>query len=280
MKYIRLLRIPDQYLQIGTALIAGFYFHLDKPFTLLWALSCTLLSFTIFLINEMTDRIDTDIHSWNDIHVKDKNINVYIVYSIGLLISVLGLIIAYYLNLFIWAAIYLIIGILYSVKPVRMKGVFLLDLLAQFAVWIIIPVLGPAWLMNKLDDPVIIPGLLSLCLMIIPSLYAYQLADLEADKKACLNCTHVVLGINKSLWIGLTSGILGITVFLLVGLWNIVPFAFVVPLITLYSFYKYILWFRIKSEKEFNLSLQSYVKLIKPLTRLFIFFLLVIYILQ
>ena len=70
MKYLRLLRLPDQYIQFAAGIAAGMLLGSREPRILWWAVATIFLAIPAYMVNELVDRKDTDRYSWNPIHKK------------------------------------------------------------------------------------------------------------------------------------------------------------------------------------------------------------------
>lgn len=264
--YLRLLRLEDQYLQIGAILASALLFDLNKISAFWWIVAATCISFVGFIINEFTDRHDTDKNSWNSVHVKSwKMIKMPVVLVMIAGFSLLAFLLAYALDTVYWTGIMWFLAIAYSLKPLRFKAVFALDIFSQLAVWIVIPFLALVWG----NSQAIYLGLMSAgffwCVF-----YPYQIADYDADKKAKIHPTHIVLGIKQALGIGLISGVLATLLYLLnPSLWSLVwlwPFAAVLGIVL----FQYIVWLKMKSAEKLLKSMQLYAKIMNPLGRLMV----------
>src|SRR3989344_6844611 len=70
VKYFRLLRLQDQYIQAGFAIAVGAYLGTREWWIFLWAAACTCVSFVGFILNQLNDQRDVDRYSWNPVHLK------------------------------------------------------------------------------------------------------------------------------------------------------------------------------------------------------------------
>lgn len=268
-KYLRLLRLQDQYLQIGAVLCAGIFNHLKDWRIFEWALAMTLFSFTAFIVNEFTDREDTDKYSWNRDHIQSgETFDLKIVVAMFTTFSLVGLYFSYQLHLFWLGLACYLTGVLYSLKPIRFKSRFVLDILAQGFVFFVIPFLGPAVLSGRLTSAWLLTFVL-FCLIWSES-YPYQLADFQADVRAKLRGTHVILGMKKSLILGIVLMILSWGLFFLSHLYTQAPFLWPFIIISPGIFLSYLFWLKMNDLKKQTESMQKYVAIVKPLSQFLI----------
>lgn len=265
MRYVRLLRLPDQYIQFGAAIGAGLAAGVREPWVLWWAIASTLLSITAFIINELTDRQDVDHYSWNRIHVKET-LDMRVVAVLFLFFSIFGLVLALYIGLIWWALVTYIIGVLYSLKPIRLKARFGWDIAAQLAVWWVIPVLAVFWKAGFI--PTGWPLLVATSPLFWSIFFPYVLADFAADQKGGLRGTHIVLGMRGSLVLGLALGFVGILLYSVFKVWTLMSWTMLLVAIEGYVLIKYISWFRMSSTVAQTASMQQTVRLVKPITQL------------
>lgn len=246
-KYIRLLRLQDQYIPAFAAISAGVYLSSRSLSILWWAIAGTFLSFTAFIINEMTDQQDTDKYSWNPVHsLYREKWNMNIVWTMFFVFSVAGLIISYLVGLFIWGLAIYLIGILYSLKPIRLKGRIVFDVAAQLLVWWILPFLAPVWTAGDHVRGVWFTAIMGFIIWF--AFYPYQISDLPADRKAGLRNTHVVLGVQKSLQLGCILGVVGSILYIWFGLGRSFPSTLPLMGIAMMELYFYSCWMRAGSE--------------------------------
>lgn len=282
MKYLRLIRIQDQFTQFGAAIISGLILNIKDSWIILWAIATTFISFTVFAVNELVDRRDTDNYSWNPIHIpRNQKFKRSILFAMLASFSFLGLAVAYFLDLFGWAFLMLAIGIFYSIEPLRFKKRFGLDILAQLSVWWFLPLAAPIFLQKSLIPN--LPLLVSLSLMIWSIFFPYQLADYRADKKAGLSNTHITLGLKNSLWFGFAIGLTGILYFSslklsesLIWIWPFLAFL-------IYELYLYVRWLEeLPSQGESSVlkSIQKHFIRAKPFSQLLLPYLLLLFYLQ
>ncbi len=276
LKYIRLLRLPDQYLQIGAVLASAIFFQLDKTRVILWIISTTCISIVGFVVNEATDRHDTDKHSWNNVHMQSwRDVHMGIVWSIGIVLSIIGFYIALKLDVLNFAVVMYVFAIAYSAKPLRFKGVMVMDILSQLLVWWFIPFMALAW--GKVEAWSLLYRAIMAGGFVWAGFYPYQIADFDADKKAQIYPTHVVLGVVASLRIGLAFGFIATFFYIFSpALWSlswILPFS----VFLVFCLFKYVKWIRSNSHSATIKSLQQYVLLFKPFTQLLVIYLAVVY---
>lgn len=275
MGYLRLLRLPDQYIQFGAAIAAGLYTGASGWWILGWAIAATLISFTGFIANELTDRMDVDRYSWNTLHVGTKErLHPMIARGIAAVSALAGLTLAASLSLFWWAAVMLGLGLLYSLEPIRFKRRFILDGLGQLVVWWVIPFSAPiARLASEGMVTVGVWDILFALTMIFLQwglFLPYQLADFEADRRAGFKNTHVVLGMEKSLMLGRFLVILGVGMYLVFGfalrfMWS-APFA----VAGIWAIGRYGTWAKIPGVTQKSIAMQGYVRILKPVSQLMV----------
>lgn len=264
-KYFRLLRLQDEHFQFGFALASGVYLSSRTGFVLWWAFAVTFISFCAFIVNELTDREDVDRYSWNPVHLKKTDLlDNRIVVAMWLVFAILGLVIAADLGVFFWAVAMLVVGTLYSLKPVRFKSLPVFDILAQLVVWFLVPFLAPIYFFGLVTSQTLL-FVLALSLVCWGFFYPYQLADFSADKKAGLAATHVLLGMEKSLLLGFGALLAGLALYFAFGLFEAAPWsiAFVLMGLVLVGFYFY--WFCLPSKRR-EKAMQGAVGMVKPLS--------------
>ncbi|MBI4066269.1 UbiA prenyltransferase family protein [Candidatus Gottesmanbacteria bacterium] len=265
MPYIRLLRLQDQYIQLGASFAAGFAAGINDPWVLWWAIAATFLSITAFIVNELTDRGDVDRYSWNTIHVREA-LDMRVVAVLFLLFSFFGLVLAWNIGLLWWALASYIIGVLYSLKPIRLKARFGWDIAAQLAVWWLLPVLAVWW--KAAFIPTGWPMLLSTAPLFWSIFYPYVLSDFVADQKGGLRGTHIVLGMRRSLLFGLLLGVVAILLYVVFAVWTLMPWTLILVVIEVYVIGKYLAWLRMPSIASQTSSMQQTVRIVKPATQL------------
>ncbi|OGK19410.1 hypothetical protein A2866_01725 [Candidatus Roizmanbacteria bacterium RIFCSPHIGHO2_01_FULL_39_8] len=225
------------------------------------------------MVNELVDREDTDKYSWNPVHIgKNTRLNMKIVGFLFFLFTILGLLFSYLAGFFWWGILLWIIGIMYSLKPVRLKARFGLDILAQISCAIFIPFLAPISTLGNLRNTLVFTLILSLMLWSV--VFPYQLADYEADVRAGLKSTHVVLGMKNSLIFGFFLVVGSVSSYVMLRFFNYSWSIFLV-LLAIFSAAMYLHWYRMKSQKKQQESMQSYVRIVKPLSQILPFYFLV-----
>lgn len=265
MPYVRLLRLPDQYIQFGAAIAAGLYTGEKSWWIFSWAIATTFISFSAFIANELTDRNDVDRYSWNPLHVR-QSVDSTIAWIIAVLCAVIGLFVASKLSLLWWAVGMLVLGLAYSLEPIRFKRRFLLDTMGQLVVWWAIPFIAPLFSMRTIGPPEFLFALTMAFLqwgLFLP----YQLADFEADRKVGFTNTHVTLGMKRSLTLGRVCVIGGVFLYVLLGyyrqfLWSL-PFAVAGAwMIGLYNG-----WLRLAIITKQTDAMQRYILRFKPVSQ-------------
>lgn len=114
--------------------------RLQNSTVFIWILASTLISITAFIANELTDKNDVDKYSWNNIHIKDGNqLSYWIVSIIFITFSIIGLFLSSSIGLFNWGLLMYVTGLMYSLKPIRLKARPVWDILTQLMVWLFIP---------------------------------------------------------------------------------------------------------------------------------------------
>lgn len=270
VKYLRLIRLQDQYLQFGCALAAGVFLgDKDRLFFVWWAVAVTLISFSTFITNEMTDREDTDKNSWNKVHLqKTDQPNGLVVTLMWWTFSISGLLIAFGLGLFWWAVAMLVIGNVYSFKPIRLKARAAVDILAQLAVWWWIPFVAPVVYFARFDLSTWY-FVISLTGLIWGAYYPYQLSDYTADKKAGLFGTHIRLGMGGSWWLGMVALGFGFTSYFTLGVYSSQPWSLIFALFAVFALVHYYYWAKLP-KGQVEIAMQKYVRYTKPLSWIFV----------
>jgi 4-hydroxybenzoate polyprenyltransferase len=272
------MRLPDQYLQVFSSLAAGVYLSDRSLWIFLWTLSLTSFSITAAMLNELTDRNDSDKYSWNHkVHVGDENFSMPIVWTLFLLFALLGLWLSYLSGLFGWGIVFFVLGLLYSIEPIRLKKWPIVDVLCLVAVWWGIPFLAPVSLFTEWE-PSFLLFLLSFGFLSWSTFLPYVLADFEADKKAKFLSTHVIMGVSGSLLFGLILTILGIISYVISGIYMTQMWTAVEMFFAIYAVYKYVLWIKMKKQSDQISSFRDYVRFLKPLSRLLVPYMLLFYI--
>jgi len=273
--YIKLLRLPDHYAHIGPPLAAAIIIKTPLGWLLPWILGAICIAIVIAIINELVDRHDTDRYSDNPIHIKNAKISIPQTLAMCVIFTILGFYFFYLSRLLPFALIIFIIGIIYSIPPFRLKGRPGLDILCQIGAGFILPFVAPFSLANHIPS-FIYPFILSLSLIITAGLFPYQLADFAADQKAGLSCTHIVLGMKKSLIMGFLLTLIGIFIYIYFDIFTSAPWSVPIIFISFYILYKYYSWIPVRSQDAIHISLRNYVKTIRPVSFLFIPYLLII----
>lgn len=266
-KYIRLLRLQDQYVEFSAAMTAGILIHSRDWYVFWWALAAVFLTIPVYIVNEIIDGRDVDRLSWNSsVHMRpadrlDKRITLLL---FGVL-SLIGLYWSYRLGLFWWGLAIWIVGMSYSLDPIRLKRRFILDLVTQVgSFWVVF--LALAW--GKADATFLLVFLIVISVVICSMLLPYQIADYEADKKAGFSNTHVILGIQRSLWLGLILAILSTGMYFLYemprwALW-LLPMVLLSPSVVAL----YIRWLRMSPMSKLMRDIRYWIQIYKPVTQL------------
>lgn len=263
-KYVRLLRIHDQYTQTGFAVAAGLFLQDRSVWLVWWILAVLCISFAVFIVNEVTDMRDTDIYSWNKGHIpRNVALDMRIVWILFFALTTLGLFFSHLSDLFVWGVSMFFIGLFYSLPPVRLKARLGGDIVAQLAVWFWIPFIAPIAKSGNLSA--VVPMLFPLSCIVWSVFYPYQLADFVADKKAGLANTHVLLGLRRSVIFGCLLGVAGLVwfafqPFLLVRH----PYFFLLALMQGIGLGFYGYWLTRKNEKVLTSAVQTSIRMVKP----------------
>lgn len=261
-KYIKILRFKDQPPQVVFALMPLLIATGNPAWIYQWVAAMFILSLNAFAINELVDREDVDKFSWNPIHIGTKEkLDKKIVWAIMIVLSVIGLWICAKIGLF-WEGFAMnLIGILYSLKPFRFKSRYVLDVLAQFLVWGVIPFFSPMMKMGVLSqywNLVLVLGLI-----LWSAFYPYQLADMSADRKAKIRGTHVLLGMKNSLYLCFLMLVSGLVCYFYFGFHRSEVWSLFFLVSGIYTLAYYIYWMRLKKEKDQEKSMQEYAEMIK-----------------
>jgi 4-hydroxybenzoate polyprenyltransferase len=276
-KYIRLLRLQDQYVEFSAAIAGGIFIHSHDWHIFWWAIAAIYLSIPAYILNEFVDGSDTDKYSWNPkIHIRPEDrLDKRIVVAMFFLFTLIGFIFSWHLGYFWWGLAIWTVGIFYSLKPIRLKRLFLIDIAAQlFPVWLapfLAPVLGIA--NPELTLVLVIGTTASICSMLFP----YQLADFIADQKAGFHSTHIILGMKNSINLGLMLGAFALFVYIFFSvwhwaLWTLPVILFAPPVVMLY-----IRWMRMRTIGEQMRDMQHWVGIIKPLTQFVALYLFIVW---
>jgi len=275
-KYIRLLRLQDQYVEVSAALMGGLVIHSQSLLIIWWAIAAVLVSVPAYIFNEIIDHEDVDKYSWNTNHIRlQDRLDSRVVLLLFILFSVVGLFFSWRLGLFGWGLFIWVFGILYSFKPVRLKRRFVLDLAGQLFPFLIIPFLAVVW--GNANTDLLVAFLIvisvSICSMLIP----YQLADYDADKKAGFSNTHVVLGMAYSLELGIGLAFIAIVFYFLFemqrwALW-LLPIIIILPTVIAL----YIRWIRMPTNSKKITDMQHWIRIYKPITQLMAVYLFIVW---
>lgn len=266
-KYIRLLRLPDQYPVFGATLASGILLDMRAPWIVVWAIACMSVSIGTFILNELVDRTDVDRNSWNPIHIGNSTkLNMPFAWGLYVGFTLLGLVVASRIGLLWWALVMAVWGGLYSWSPVRLKTIAVFDIVTQIGAWFAIPFGVPFLVTGSIAFGWTI--FLSTAFMGWSIIFPYQLADISADKKAGFRSTHILLGVNNSLWLNICFAIAGIALFF-VGVWHVrAPWLVVFPLLSLVAVVCTLYWLRLPTVQRQEVAFQKYVGWMKPLFQL------------
>lgn len=276
-KYIRLLRLQDQHVEVSAVLAASIFMGVREPFVLWWALAVVYLSVPAYIINELVDAKDADRYSWNTkIHIRRSDkIDRRAAIALSVFLSVFGLSLSWSLGYFRWGAAILVIGILYSLEPIRLKRWPVVDLAAQVLSFWILPFLAVTW--GRGNPDLMIAFLILTVSAIISMLLPYQVTDISADEKAGLHGTHVVLGLKNSLFLGFLVGLFSVFSFILFDVYRwapwITPFILFVPL----TLWLYIRWMRMGSGSKQLDDMRHWVGIVKPLQQIIVVYLFLLW---
>jgi 4-hydroxybenzoate polyprenyltransferase len=275
MKYLRLIRLQDQYIQLSSALFAGIFIKDKSWMILIWAVAVTFLSFSAFIVNEVVDRRDTDRTSWNPEHSHFRDIlDPRIVSVLFWACTTGGIILSSISGHLWWGMAIWAIGVMYSFPQIRFKGRFGFDCLAQLLVWWGLPFLAPVW--GRIDKNILIAFVVITSMIIWSAFYPYQIADYKADKKTGLHATHVELGVKGSVWFGFLLGIIGVLLFFFFHLWTMVLWVILIFVFTPITLWNYGKWLRTDDNKILR-GMQEYIAWVKPIGNIFPFYLFLIW---
>ena len=275
-KYIRLLRLQDQYLQFTGAILAGIFLHAKDWNVLWWAIAVTLMGFAAFIVNEVTDRADTDKYSSNPVHItRGEHLDMRIVNAMFIVASASGIILSWYLGYVLWGVAIYAIGICYSLEPIRLKRRPGFDLGAQALACMILPFLALTW--GHASGDLSLAFLVVVTLVFLSAGFPYQIADFVADKKSGIRSLHVALGVDGSLMFGLGLGSAGILLYLLFGVyrweWWTIPGAILFPITLVY----YVACLRLRTFAQKITMTRNYSKITLWITRLVALYLVLIW---
>jgi len=269
MKYLRLLRLPDQYIQFAAGIAAGMLLGSREPRILWWAVATIFLAIPAYMVNELVDRKDTDRYSWNPIHKKlqSDTYSIPIVGALFALSTAVGLLMSVLLGYEWFGLAMFVIGILYSLPPVRLKGRFGLDIAAQLSFLWIVPFLAPVW--GRLSTETILLFVIISSLIISAAVFPYQLADFEADRRAGLRNTHVTLGKRASIWLGILWGVVGMALYSIYGMYAWAPWTVPAVLVVPVALWVYVRALTRHNAGEQARGMQWFVRIFQPLSRVF-----------
>ncbi|HUD19961.1 MAG TPA: UbiA family prenyltransferase [Patescibacteria group bacterium] len=278
-KYIRLFRLQDQYLAFSSVIAAGLFAGIRNWSIFWWAIGVVLLSISAFIVNEITDRNDTDRLSWNNIHIRKNDIlDKRVVLLMFITCSLVGLALSWYVGFIWWAVVIYAIALSYSLEPIRLKRRFGLDLISQIVATWMLPFFAPLW--GKANVNFIAAFSIISSLAILAGMFPYQIADTQADEKAGLANTHVVLGIDRSLVSGLVLAAAAGILYLVFNMYSWATFTIpiIIQLPILLVFYG--IWISLSGRGAQQIvSLQRGVKVVKFLTQMGAIYLFVLWIL-
>ena len=275
-KYLRLLRLGDQYFQVGAVAAAGWLVGGGNE-VVWWMVATILLSCPTFIINELADRQDVDKFSWNGIHVREK-VSSLATGGLFVVLSAGGLALAYGIGKWGWGLAMWVLAVLYSMPPVRLKARAVVDILVQETVWWAIPFLAIVW--GKFDG-LLVSGMVVFggCVMWC-GFFPYQLADILADTKARLRPTHVVWGMKRSLYFGAGTGLAALGLFWALRIDRLAWWSWAFVGLTVFVLANYGLWLKMRRVESQVKSMQNYVKFTKPLTQVMVLGLVFLYLWQ
>ncbi|MBI2641694.1 UbiA family prenyltransferase [Candidatus Roizmanbacteria bacterium] len=274
MKYLKLLRLDEHYPVLGCVLASSLYLQQRGMWIIWWSLGAISFSIIAFVTNELVDRNDVDVYSWNKIHVgKLTKLDNRVLAFLFVFFIISGFVFSYLSGFFWWGIAFFIIGVLYSLKPFRLKSRFALDILAQVACAFVIPFLAPIYSLGTPGSSLLL--LLNACLILWAIVFPYQLADYKADVKARLKSTHVVLGMRKSLLLGLLLVLGGVILFFYFRIFSLAPWLSILLVLVGYTAYKYVQWLRMSNLNSQTLSMQKYAGTMKPLSQLLVPYVLI-----
>lgn len=274
-KYVRLLRLQDQYTSLGGALAAGVFLGTKTSWIIVWATACTCISTGSFILNELVDRTDVDRRSWNPIHIRQP-IDIRIGWCLFVLCTLAGLILSVLIGMFPWAMLMAIWYGLYSLPPVRLKAVCCWDILTQIGAGWVIPFGVPILITQAHASDWMIVAATSLLgwQIILP----YQLADFTADKLAGFHSTHVVVGIRNSLLLGITFAGAGMLLFVAGGGLARAPWISAMVLLAALSVYLTVFqWLPLTAVLKQESAFRSYWRFMKPSSQLLLLYVIMLW---
>jgi 4-hydroxybenzoate polyprenyltransferase len=228
----------------------------DRPFWIfIWAFAFICLSISAFLVNFISENRNSDGNKWNLLdHQTNQDYNGKVVLALFVLFSIAGLLISFLLGLIWWAIAIYAVGVLYFLKPIHLKNRFALDLITQLSVWGILPFLAPlqsSGNISKAPDLVI-----PLSLIALSAILPHKLSQIESDSKEKLENTHTVLGMEKSLRLGLILSAVGALSFFGSRIFIYFIWSWPFLLLAIYSLKKYRDWLELFESKPKSLSLE------------------------
>lgn len=275
MKYLRLLRLPHQSIIFAVGLGFGAYFKVRNWWFFSWIVAACLISICAFMVNELVDRDDCDRYSWNGIHISSHDrYDWKIVFLMFAILTGGAFFIAYCDGLLWWAAAMYILSLLYSIKPVRLKTRPVLDSFAQMAGGFALPFMA---IQSRYVGPNDWPILIAILCFIWALIFPYQLADYEADRKAKINGTHILLGMKKSLAFGVSSLIIAAGIFFSFRYFMIIPWANILIFLAGYALYSYWRWLRMAKIGDQITSLQQFARVVSIASLLLVPYMLIVW---
>jgi 4-hydroxybenzoate polyprenyltransferase len=278
VKYLKLLRIQDQYIEFGCALAGGVLLGRKEWWVLVWTLATVAISMASFIVNELVDRQDVDRLSWNPLHASGNIVfSKRVVISLFVFLTIAGLVLALNVGLLAWGVAMWLVAVFYSAKPIRLKSLPVFDIIALLVAWWVIPFLAPIWKAGSVAEA--IPLILIMLPIMWCIFFPYELADFDADKKGGLMATHIILGMKNSLLFGFIFGLIGIALYATLGISSLAPWTLVFPAMTLPILFFYTKLLKMDSPQTIHKSLLSYIRLVKPITQLSAIWILVLFLL-
>jgi 4-hydroxybenzoate polyprenyltransferase len=213
---IRLTRFRDF---LAFVCITTFMGAVASEATLSWRLLLVLIANQLavsfaFMINDVEDAEDDALNP-SKVHrnpVSSKDVSRQSGYVYSFIVAGMAAIAYAFLGWvpFILGCISLMSGFFYSWKPVRLKNIFLVDMLTHCFMLAGLQYL-PAY--YSFQNQMTIKGLFPLLFVILFSLYGElfnELRDLEHDLKAGLRHTAAILGYKTTFWLMVSIAILGV----------------------------------------------------------------------
>ncbi len=212
--FIGIMRIPEQVIYIVPYLFGILASNFRDYQTIFYVgLGLVFLGISAFMVNEYIDSFDTD--SENDRNKAPLDFKKYKLPILGIatFFGIMGGLIFIYYELFVALILLLIFGFLYSIPPVRFKGRFPWDMVANLIAAGFVPYSLGFNLNNLPYDVMLTSGFIVLACLGFCFQGIHELADAEADKKAGLNTWATVLGYHNFLRILDKVAILGLLAF-------------------------------------------------------------------